>query len=123
VVAIRLWRLGKSGGTQGNAEASAVVAVRRVAPVPERRPTKRGLVEPTVPPHSARDEPLLGPLGSLLGPLGSLTAPLGVVTVPIAATFPDITVHVLQIDPRHSRLIVVLAQKLLAYTQKTAQAG
>jgi hypothetical protein len=41
-----------------------------------------------LPPQSARDEPLLGPLGSP-------TAPLGVVTVPVAATFPDITVRVL----------------------------
>ena len=36
-----------SVGIQGNAEAEVVVPVRRVVPVPVRRPTIRGLVVPT----------------------------------------------------------------------------
>ena len=38
---------GDSGGTQGNAEADVEAPVRRGVPVPVRRPTKRGHVEPT----------------------------------------------------------------------------
>ena len=48
LLAVRLRRLGDSGlGTQGNAEAEVEVPVRRAVPVPERRPTNRGHVEPT----------------------------------------------------------------------------
>lgn len=114
MVAIRLWRLGKSGGTQGNAEAAAVVAVRRVAPVPERRPTKRGLVEPTAATLRA---------GRAL--IRATRIADGTLEGSDRAYRCNISRHyrACLIDPRHSRLIVVLAQKLLAYTQKTAQAG
>ena len=44
---VRLRRLGDSGWTQGNAEADAKAADRRVVPEPARRPTIRGLAAPT----------------------------------------------------------------------------
>ena len=83
---VRLRRLGDSGWTQGNAEAVAVVAVRRVVPAPERRPTIRGPDEPTAATvHAVR---------ALTRSNRIADCTVGILTVPVAAPLPDVPVHI-----------------------------
>ncbi len=82
----RLRRLGDSGRTQGNAQAVAVEAVRRVEPVPVRRTTNRGNAAPTAATEHADR--------ALFWTSRIADRTLGVLTIPGAAPFPDVPVHV-----------------------------
>ena len=74
---VRLRRLGDSRWTQGNAEADEAVAVRRVVPVPGRRPATRGLVEPTATTEHA--------VRALFCDSRIAEGTVGILTVPVAA--------------------------------------
>ena len=72
--------------TQGNAEAKARVAVRRNAPVPERRPTKLGPDAPTAASfHAVR---------ALFWTSGIADCTFRIITVPVATPVRNIPVHV-----------------------------
>ena len=73
-------------GTQGKAEAAAVVAVRRDAPVPVRRPTTCGVSVPI----AATDHAVRAVFWASRIADGTL----GVFTVSVAAPVPDVPVHV-----------------------------
>ncbi len=82
----RLRLLGDFRETQGNAVADAIDAVRRVEPVPVRRPIIRGLAVPTAATvHAAR-----APFRARWITDGTL----GVFVEPIATPLKDIPMHV-----------------------------
>ena len=84
----RLRLLGDSRWTQGKAEAAAVEAARREAPVPGSRPTIRGLEVPTAATeHAAR---------ALTWASRIADCTLWIFFVPVAAPFPNIPMHVVK---------------------------
>ena len=85
---VRLRRLGDSGWTQGNAEAVVEVADRRDEPDPDRRPTIRGLVEPTAATDHAER--------ALFWATRIADCTVGILTVPVAAPLPNIPMHVVK---------------------------
>lgn len=86
---VRLWRLGDSGGTQGNAEADVEVAASRRERVPGRRPTTGHVAPTAAPAHATQARRRTNWILHRRSRIDS---------IPVRTPLPDITMHVIQTE-------------------------